>query len=95
MDKFGIFNLLSSLANASAPKNDASSDQKNNPPLDFSGMINSLLSTKKDTPTTPPKNQPPKEFMPLQRSMLGVMTSHDEFIKRVKEKNHKIPDNPQ
>ncbi|MBR1983443.1 MAG: hypothetical protein IKA12_02020 [Clostridia bacterium] len=73
MDKFGVFNLLSSLLSKSQQENSSSTN----------------IVTPDDTQNT---KQPPKHLdppLPLQASMINTMTSHDEFIKRVKQKNKK------
>lgn len=70
MDKFGIFNLLSSLFGQSAGLNDGKE------PLsapDFSGEKEGT-----DAAATRRANSPP-----LQNSMLCTMKNHDEFVKRV------------
>ncbi len=79
MDKFGIFKLLSSL-------------------FDFYNKNPSAFSTKKDDsippqPSAEVKASPQKEgilkdeFLPLQQNMLSTMKTHDDFVRRVKEKN--------
>lgn len=90
MDKFGVFNLLNSFLNMNKQTADA---VKNND--DASSPLNNLLSAltsglknspapQKNTATAKPNNI---STAPLQSSMLNTMTSHDEFVKRVKEKN--------
>ena len=95
MDKFGIFNLIGSLL---TPKQDAATPNQvggnaSNTPL---STIISALSNQKSQPahtdgaTPPPPSKEPKTVVkptPLQSSMLGTIKSHDEFIKRVKEKS--------
>ena len=85
MDKFGIFNILNSLLGS---KNTSDSFNK-----EQSSGLNSLLGALTPTPNqTPPQEKntstPP---LPLQESMISTMNRHDEFIKRVKNKN-KIKD---
>ena len=93
MDKFGIFKLLNSFFNfynqSSATKQQQES--ASNPSLtDFiSSFLNNNASNVKNQPAPNQlvKNQPAQKAPPpLQSSMLGVMNSHDQFIKRVKEK---------
>lgn len=85
MDKFGIFNLLNSLfsANPSQTNGDSQNTSKEN------SILSSLFSS--DNQPQPPKEKTPEPFLPLQASMVSTMTSHDEFVKRVKEKNKKHP----
>ena len=77
-------------------KNTSSSMENQDPIPSFniSNMLSSLLG--KNNPSAqpldnspPPPNAPPKQPInvkpPLQNKMLSVMTSHDEFIKRVKK----------
>ncbi|MBO4252285.1 MAG: hypothetical protein J5911_06475 [Clostridia bacterium] len=82
MDKFGIFNLISSLLggnflNSDKKPQDVSPDQSL-----FSGTPD---LTAKDSATFSAENR--AKFPPLQNSMLATMKNHDEFIKRVKNKN--------
>ena len=83
MDKFGIFNLLNSFLglyekNKTAPADnkDAFSDAAKPAPTAFTPQkqTKSVAETRAVSP-------------PLQSGMLNVMHSHDEFIRRVKEKN--------
>ena len=95
MDKFGIFNLLNSFLSANSAQ-EKNTDQENDTKNDTLGSVLSAIknnlntnnsnANKPKTDTTPSQPQPIK---PLQRSMLSTMTSHDEFIKRVKQKNKK------
>ncbi len=71
MDKFGVFNLLSSLLNKTGQENSTNSN-------DFS-IASSDKPQQSSKPTAPP--------LPLQAGMINTMTNHDEFIKRVKQKN--------
>ena len=87
MDKFGIFKILNSFFNFYEQNKNAS--QENQP-----NMFNSLLSSltnPKDQNTQPQvqkkQENSPSPAHPLQSSMLSVMNSHDQFVKRVKEKN--------
>ena len=93
MDKFGIFNLLNSFFPLSSQKNE-------NSPVNSSGsgFANNLISALGKSllgPTTSQPNvdknssEPPKQPvpLPLQKSMLLTINSHDEIVKRVKEKN--------
>ena len=73
MDKFGVFNLLSSLLSKSQQENSSSA--------------NLVASDSSKNTEQPPKPLDPP--LPLQASMINTMTSHDEFIKRVKQKNKK------
>lgn len=71
MDKFGIFNLLGSLLNKSNQENSS-------PANDFGSISTDQVKEKTDVFTAP---------LPLQAGMIDTMTNHDEFIKRVKQKN--------
>lgn len=91
MDKFGIFKLLNSFFNFYNQSNTTNTQQTNtqNPSLtDFvSSFINNSTAQQKQTllKQSAPE-QTPKTTQPLQSYMLGVMSSHDKFIQRVKEK---------
>mgnify|MGYP003292175421 CR=1 FL=1 len=100
MDKFGIFNLINSFlnfSNANQGENSPSTSFEKQPSSNnilsaLTELINknSTASGTSQTPPSPaPKNQkevsaPP---LPLQSQMLSTMNSHDDFVKRVKEKN--------
>ena len=71
MDKFGIFNLLGSLLNKNS--------QENTPSAPIFTTNDTLKPERNTKNLTPP--------LPLQSSMINTMTNHDEFIKRVKQKN--------
>lgn len=92
MDKFGVFKLLNSFFNfyeqnkgnfANNPTQDKSAEQ--NPLSDVLSMISNKNQHNKNN--QPQAKKPEKTYAPLQSSMLSTMNSHDEFIKRVKEKN--------
>ena len=91
MDKFGIFNLLNSFFNFNSENNEnnlSSSDlKKDDKKDDFS--VDSFISAIKDNGFATKKEDVPINFTPLQNNMISTMKSHDEFIRRVKEKNHK------
>lgn len=76
MDKFGIFNILSSLFNGTRTEkieNPASSAIINPPPLTNENAQAEMRATS----------------IPLQNSMLATIKNHDEFVKRVNSKNKK------
>ena len=75
MDKFGIFNLLTSLLGG----NNGNSEDR---PKD--GLINSQAEA--DTAPEIKTAETRARLNPLQNSMLLTMKNHDEFIKRVKDK---------
>jgi hypothetical protein len=86
MDKFGIFNLLNSFFSLNRQKSQSTDNENNKTSLD--SILSTLTNSLKNN--TPNKEEPPKKqapFAPLQSSMLSTMSSHDQFIKRVKEKN--------
>ena len=84
MDKFGIFNLLSALSSLNGQNSAQNNGDKNQPVWDklLSALTQNINTKNTDTPQAVPP-----AFKPLQSSMLSTMTSHDEFVKRVKEKN--------
>lgn len=87
MDKFGIFKLLNSFYNFyEKNKTDAFTvkNQSEKPPVNSGSPSSGNDNTAKTA--TPVANR-----TPLQRSMLSTMTSHDDFVKRVMEKNAKPP----
>ena len=84
MDKFGIFNLLSALSSLNGQNSQQETGEKTQPVLD---KILTALTQNINTKNTDPPQAVPPAFKPLQSSMLSTMTSHDEFVKRVKEKN--------
>lgn len=73
MDKFGIFNVLSSLANLY----EKSKSQENS---------DSSKQSQRESPEVKPSTQK-ASFAPLQNNMINTMSSHDEFVKRVLEKH--------
>ena len=95
MDKFGIFKLLNSFFNfygQKPPENQT--ENSDNGGQSFFAVSNLLKSLNNNSGTnnfnpspTKPEQKSPPAFMPLQANMLKTMSSHDEFIKRVKQKN--------
>lgn len=78
MDKFGIFNLLSSFLGQSFKSGgDNPPDNSYSPPPAFPDNSESASAEKRAA------------LPPLKNSMLKTMQSHDEFVKRVREKNTK------
>ncbi|MBQ8427325.1 MAG: hypothetical protein IJX16_06180 [Clostridia bacterium] len=95
MDKFGIFKLLNSFFNLYGQK---PPEEKANSSTDsgqsssvFSDLLKSLSSkapaNNTDKNSTKNSDGVKSSFMPLQADMIKTMNSHDEFIKRVKQKN--------
>ena len=84
MNKFGIFNLLNSFFQLTPQQNSSTSENSNASPDLLSSLISSL--TKPPEQKNAPSKIEPKPFLPLQQSMLSTISSHDEFVKRVKEK---------
>lgn len=81
MDKFGIFNLFSSLLGQSSKpsgENNADYSYSAPPPLNNNNNNNETSPAEKRA-----------EFPPLQNSMLSTMRNHDEFVKRVLAQNKK------
>ena len=85
MDKFGIFKLLNSFLGSNNSKNDADQNQSPTTQNDLSGFLSAFDNFNKAS--APPKKVEKTPPPPLQASMLSTMNSHDEFIKRVKEKH--------
>ena len=85
MDKFGIFKLLNSFLGTTLPQNDDTPSTKSQSSPDLSGFLSAFsnLNNTAETQQKEVKSAPP----PLQASMLSVMNSHDQFVKRVKEKH--------
>ena len=90
MDNLKLFKLV---ADALGKMGKNQSENKNS--LDFSKILQNLggftpneqpKDTKEQSPTSEKQAQTITS-PPLQANMLGTMRSHDEFIKRVKEKN--------
>ena len=99
MDKFGIFNLLNSLATLNNKTGTSIKDTQSDSPS-FVQSLMSALSNNVAQPSTQPKqaqteqSRSPQERAsqpPLQYAMLSTMRSHDEFIKRVNSKEGKRP----
>lgn len=74
MDKFGIFNILSSLFGT--PLTGKSENSEGLPPAE---------TFTKDRQSEQAKQR--AELKPLQNSMLSTIKSHDDFVKRVRAKN--------
>lgn len=96
MDKFGIFKLLNSFFNFYEQSKSTSSTQENKHSGGFSDFLSAFNSQQNQTTTqnvnaTNPAEKKTAERVlpPLQTSMLSTMNSHDEFIKRVKNRNNK------
>ena len=96
MDKFGIFKLLNSFFNFYEQSKSNSSTQENKNSGGFSDFL-SAFNSQQNQPQTqnvsapnPAEKKPAERVLPpLQTSMLSTMNSHDEFIKRVKNRNNK------
>lgn len=83
MDKFGIFKLLNSfLDNYKTPLTKDSPLGDQNSKTD--SLLDGLKSLIPEKQATPKPSQPP---YPLQKNMISTMQNHDEFVKRVREKN--------
>lgn len=76
MDKFGIFNILSTLFNGTGTEKSENS-------AGFA-PANPLYATGENAAA-----ERRATFIPLQSSMLATMKNHDEFVKRVNSKNGK------
>ena len=92
MDKFGIFKFISSLLEFY--KNNPPENKENSTLSNGENFLSSLLkpkneeTSKESQPKTikPQQKQPGLSFLPLQEGMLKTMTSHDDFVKRVRDK---------
>ena len=101
MDKFGIFKLLNSFFNLNSGNNtnENEKNQNNSTPNDFnlSNFLNAFNTANTASDNTQPAtdtkqtavNHKERILPPLQSSLLKTMTSHDEFVKRVKKNNPK------
>ena len=93
MDKFGIFKLLNSFFSFYEQNKGNFSSDFSQPKTDTPNPLSSILSTLNNKVQTNIQQEQPKQekitrqTIPLQSSMLSTMNSHDEFIKRVKEKH--------
>ena len=102
MDKFGIFNLLNSFLGFANEKKESENGVSPRGDSGFSGSsgfsgaenyVNArtfkngeVNASRKNGQSADSAAEKP-EFLPLQQGMLSVMRSHDEFVKRVREKN--------
>ena len=75
MDKFGIFNILSSLMSGISQKNGDDWNTGSIPSPNTAQAVESINAEKR-------ANLPP-----LKNSMLSTMKNHDEFYKRVMKNN--------
>ena len=97
LDNLKLFKLVADALSKAKTSQADSGNGKN--PFDFSKILQNLggFSGKNntDSPTDNGDSNDKKEAIsplpsaPLQAGMLGTMKSHDEFIKRVMEKNKK------
>ena len=96
MDKFGIFKLLNSFLNLYEQNKSSSGNSSENNVL--SNLLSSLAPQNnlekpnnfkpvEKMSSTATNTSTKKSLPPLQNSMLATMTSHDEFVKRVKQKS--------
>ena len=76
MDKFGIFNILSSLFGAIQTEKTGTTTKIPSTKLPYSASENAQAELRAN-------------FAPLQNSMLSTIKNHDEFVKRVNLKNKK------
>ena len=68
---------------------------QNKEKFNLSNLVSSLTKkgpeeSKEELSPTPSKPPLTTQTAPLQQSMLSTMTSHEQFVKRVKEKNKKV-----
>ncbi len=96
MDKFGIFNLLNSFLGSTLNNSNTNSDTTAHEDGKKSTTLNDLFSAlspilgnnnkKENNETQNKTTSENKKHAPLQSGMLNTIKSHDDFIKRVKEK---------
>ncbi len=88
MDKFGIFKLLNSFLNFYNQPKGENSQQSDNSNLNLDQLFSNLnLNNAQKEKQNTPLPQTKKPHVPLQNAMLGTLNTHDQFVKRVKEKN--------
>ena len=93
MDKFGIFKLLNSFLSANGTETPIGDTAKSGADNIINTLLNSLktsgasTSSQNSADKSVAKNPTPQTIKPLQQSMLSTMNSHEQFIKRVKEKS--------
>ena len=93
MDKFGIFNLLNSFLNFNSNKTTQSQNDSIVNGQSLTQGLSNLFSSLNATPNAQngqkpqPNEQEKPTVIPLQNAMLSTMSSHDEFVKRVKHKH--------
>jgi hypothetical protein len=91
MDKFGIFKLLNSFLNFLGQKQSSSTPDFST--QNTSDVVSNLLkslgtnNSQNQQPATNENKMEKSTARPLQADMLKTMNSHDEFIRRVKQKN--------
>lgn len=83
MEKFGVFELLNSLLSIYENAKHPNTKPDN---ADIAANVKENVAPKQAKPAVPTA-QSKASATPLQASMLGVMNSHDAFIRRVREKN--------
>lgn len=93
MDKFGIFKLLNNFLSNSEQKSSTDTGENNansiNSPDLFSSLIKNLSdkSGASQQQKTDNNINHAKQTPPLQAQMISTINSHEQFVKRVKEKN--------
>lgn len=96
MDKFGIFNLISSLIAKNSSSSTPSSTDENANTSPLNTLLNSIIqanssgqivndASRENAPQKPAYTTPP-----LHSAMLSTMTAHDSFVERVKKQNQKV-----
>ena len=88
MDKFGIFNLLNSFFPMTSQKSEATLNNTTVSGDLLSNLLSSLTKGVDDKKNLQPeiKKSTNNAPHPLQEQMLLTLSSHDAFVKRVKEK---------
>lgn len=97
MDKFGIFNLLSSFFSQNSFGENSKPNQTNSLSPLLTNLLSSLsandkspdLATKNQNQSTQKTESEPKISVkpPLQDQMLKTMLNHDKFVEKVKKAN--------
>ena len=100
MDNLGVLKIIADALNNSTNNSNATQSQQKSSPLDGILQLFNQFKPKNSSEPESQKDQsldenkkstlPSNSYTispPLQRRMLATMTSHEDFIKRVKEKN--------
>ena len=87
MDNINLIKLLADALTKSKKSSDSGDKPSGLNLNSIMGLIEKFKNTPSSTTNSTETTPSPTPKKPLQASMIATMTSHDEFIKRVKEKN--------